>query len=226
MESSKQSKLAKHWTTFLTNLGFGKTLEQGQCYARQGHVFGIAVIKNRITAVVQGTHAKPYHVQIRIKTFPSEIWDTIIVALAQHAALATAVIDGGLPVEVEKLFQNAGVSLLPQSPKEFAAECSCSNVANPCKHIAAVFCILAQEFIKDPFVVFMLRGKSQDSLLTDLIEKRACIQQESTELLPAAPLIAENLSPTEWSKILADYWQTSDKLDDVHFEEEILPTTC
>lgn len=213
-------------STFLAKLGLGNCLEQGLSYAHRGHVLGMELIKNRITGKVQGTHVKPYHVEIRIKPFPNAIWDMVLTALAQQTILATAIINGKVPVEVENVFENAGVSLFPQSPKEFVAECSCPSSTNPCKHISAIFCILAQEFTKNPLIFFMLRGKSQDTLLTDLMEKRACIQQKSIELLPDAPLAVETLSPDELLETINYYWQTDDKLDDIHFKEETPPASC
>jgi uncharacterized Zn finger protein len=218
--------MAKHWITFLTNLNLDECLEQGLSCARQGHVLGMNLTKNRVTGQVQGTNNKPYFVEIRIKSFPSELWDIVITALAQQATLATAVIDGELPMEMENLFHSAGASLFPQSPKEFVAECSCPSSTNPCKHIAAIFCILAQEFVKNPFVMFMLRGKPQDALLSDLIEKRACIQQNSTEQLQVVPLVIEPLSPFELSEIIHNYWQVANNHDDLTFTEDTPPAAC
>ena len=149
----------------------------------------------------------------------------VITALVQQATLAAAVIAGELPTEIENLLQNAGVFLFPQSPKEFVTECSCPDNPLPCKHIAAIFCILAQEFQKDPFVMFMLRGKSRDVLLANLMEKRTQLQQESTKLLNP-PLAIESLSPNEQADIISNYWQTDTRLDDIHWKEEIPPATC
>ena len=74
--------------------------------------------------------------------------------------------------------------------------------------------------------MFMLRGKSQDVLLTDLMEKRACIQQKSTEQLLVAPLAVKAISPSELSEIIHNYWQTGTNLDDLTFTKSPLPTAC
>ena len=36
--------------------------------------------------------------------------------------------------------------------------CSCPDQANPCKHVAAVYYLLGEEFDRDPFLIFRLRG--------------------------------------------------------------------
>ncbi len=226
LELPKLSKMDQANRTILRNLGLDAQLEQGQWYVRQGHVLNISLEKNCIMAQIQETSLKSYEVKIRLKSFPGEIWDMIITTLAQQATLAAVIIDGELSLEIDKLLQNAGISLFPQSPKEFITECSCPAIPRPCKHIAATFCILAQEFLKNPFVMFILRGKSQDMLLANLIEKRAQMQQDSTELLPDVPLADKSLSPDDQAEIICNYWQTPDRLDAIHFEEEIPPASC
>ncbi len=46
--------------------------------------------------------------------------------------------------------------------------CSCPDSANPCKHIAGVYYLLASDLDHDPFVMFELRGLSRDALRTEL----------------------------------------------------------
>ncbi|MFB6273641.1 MAG: SWIM zinc finger family protein, partial [Salinibacter sp.] len=43
--------------------------------------------------------------------------------------------------------------------------CSCPDWSNPCKHIAAVYLLLAEEFDRDPFLLFRLRGMRQGALM-------------------------------------------------------------
>ena len=51
-----------------------------------------------------------------------------------------------------------------------APTCSCPDSANPCKHIAAVYYLLGEEFDRDPFLIFRLRGMAREELLRILDE--------------------------------------------------------
>jgi uncharacterized Zn finger protein len=46
--------------------------------------------------------------------------------------------------------------------------CSCPDWGVPCKHLAAVCYVLAEEFDRDPFAMLAWRGKGRDELLTAL----------------------------------------------------------
>jgi hypothetical protein len=50
----------------------------------------------------------------------------------------------------------AKASLFPTARADLETECSCPDYANPCKHIAAVYYLLGEEFDRDPFLLFRL----------------------------------------------------------------------
>ena len=53
--------------------------------------------------------------------------------------------------------------------------CSCPDWEVPCKHLAAVCYVLAEEFDRDPFAMLAWRGKGRDELLAALrASSRAC----------------------------------------------------
>ena len=57
--------------------------------------------------------------------------------------------------------------------------CSCPDWANPCKHIAAVHYLLGERFDEDPFLMFLLRGRSQDEIVAALRARRAGPETEA-----------------------------------------------
>ena len=61
-----------------------------------------------------------------------------------------------------------GISLFPAAPGDLITDCSCPDYANPCKHIAAVHYLLGERFDDDPFLIFLLRGRSQDEIVAAL----------------------------------------------------------
>jgi uncharacterized Zn finger protein len=46
--------------------------------------------------------------------------------------------------------------------------CTCPDRAVPCKHLAATFYLLAEEFDEDPFQILHWRGRSREDLLSRL----------------------------------------------------------
>jgi uncharacterized Zn finger protein len=50
--------------------------------------------------------------------------------------------------------------------------CTCPDWANPCKHIAAVHYLLGERFDEDPFLMFLLRGRDRDEIVSALRARR------------------------------------------------------
>jgi uncharacterized Zn finger protein len=71
-------------------------------------------------------------------------------------------------------------------------ECSCPDYANPCKHVAAVHYILGERFDQDPFMLFRLRGRTQEQVLEGLRARRAGAagldDEAEEEVEPVIPL--------------------------------------
>ena len=99
-----------------------------------------------------------------------------------------------MPEDVEEAFTGAGVSLFPARRAELATECSCPDWSNPCKHIAAVYYLLGEEFDRDPFLIFRLRGLSREGLVELLRSagpERKRGRLAASPATPVAPLPAD-----------------------------------
>jgi uncharacterized Zn finger protein len=67
--------------------------------------------------------------------------------------------------------------------------CSCPDWAVPCKHLAAVYYILAEWLDRDPFLLFELRGRDRETLLAALRERGGAEETEAAAG-PEEPLTA------------------------------------
>jgi uncharacterized Zn finger protein len=56
----------------------------------------------------------------------------------------------------------------------------------PCKHLAAVFYLLAESFDDDPFAILALRGRDRQTLLENVRERRGEVPAGSTPPGPSA----------------------------------------
>lgn len=120
--------------------------------------------KGGIQAKVQGSVKTPYKVTIQIKPFQQKQWEKIINRMSQKALFAAKLLAGEMPDKIEDLLEEININLFPKARKDLETKCSCPDSANPCKHIAAVHYILAEEFDRDPFMIFALRGKNKNEI--------------------------------------------------------------
>jgi uncharacterized Zn finger protein len=184
-------------------------LSRGRSYARTGQVMGLKVEPGKVTAQVQGSQPHPYAVRITLTPFTDAEWARAEEALAGQALFLAALLAGEMPRDVEEAFRAAGLSLFPSDPDELDSDCSCPDWANPCKHVAATYYILAESFDDDPFLVLAWRGRPRERLLERLRELRGAAPAE-----PAPP--AEAPAPSEASAP-ADFWRAGPELGDLHF---------
>ena len=164
---------AKQWIFALERLVDKGRLSRGRRYARKGQVISIDEKKGGIVAKVQGSRRTPYKVSIKITPLTDSQWDEVIDALSEQAIFTAQLLAGEMPQDIEEAFQEAGASLFPEKRGDLETDCSCPDWANPCKHVAAAHYILGERFDEDPFLIFRLRGRTQDEVMSALRERRA-----------------------------------------------------
>jgi uncharacterized Zn finger protein len=213
-----QSWWAKRWISVLESFDIGARLGRGRSYARNGQVLAIDVQEGKVTAKVQGSRPQPYAVTIQVRVLAPKEWERVLEALAGQALFVAKLLAGEMPQEIEQVFEKAGLSLFPQQQADLETDCSCPDWSNPCKHVAAVYYLLGEEFDRDPFLLFRLRGLGRDELL-----------QRLSQLTPAAaPAVAE--PPAEPAAPLpADpraFWSGGAVPDDLYGEVQAPPVSA
>ncbi len=177
-----QSWWAQRWILALERMMDAGRLSRGRSYARKGQVLSIEETKDGIAARVQGTRRLPYKVSIHMAHLTEEQWDQVIDSLAEQAIFTAQLLAGEMPQDIEQAFEAVGVNLFPMKIRDLTTDCSCPDYANPCKHIAATHYILGERFDEDPFMIFRLRGRTQEQIIQALRQRRAeeakCIEEE------------------------------------------------
>ena len=163
-----ESWWARRWITVLESFDIGARLGRGRSYARRGQVLSIEIDKGKVTARVQGSRPKPYDVKLEIKTLQAADWKKLAKTLSREAIFSAKLLAGEMPQDIEKAFKEVGLSLFPEKLKDLKTACSCPDWSNPCKHIAAVYYLLGEEFDRDPFLIFKLRGMNREDLIATL----------------------------------------------------------
>ncbi len=214
-----QSWWAKRWIAVLESFNIGARLGRGRSYARGGQVLSVEVGRGEVTARVQGSRPKPYEVSIEVNVLSQADWNKLVKALAGQALYSAKLLAGEMPQDIEKVFEEAGLSLFPQKRKDLKTSCSCPDSSNPCKHIAAVYYLLGEEFDRDPFLIFQLRGLSKDEL-----SARLGAVAKSTEAAPAveaAPAETKEPLPTDAKTFWSGGALPPDLFEDVSRQGEV-----
>lgn len=177
-------------------------LQRGRTYARKGQVLSLATESGQVEARVQGSRKRPYAITISIQPLGEADWQRVLNALAEQPIFVAQLLAGEMPQEIEEAFTAVKLALFP-GKRELKQYCSCPDSAAVCKHLAAVHYILAERFDEDPFLLFRLRGKSQDEILAALGQSAAPDDDERPEYAPPPPLVES----------LDNFWQVGPELE-------------
>lgn len=175
---SRRGTIAQTWWSsrfieVLESIVVGGRLQRGRTYARKGQVLDLELQTGAVTGAVQGSRPRPYRVRIGLPAFDKVGWARICDALADNAWYAAKLLAGEMPEDIEDAFESVGLSLFPSDADELTMDCTCPDWEVPCKHLAAVFYLLAESFDEDPFAILAWRGRDRERLLESLSALRS-----------------------------------------------------
>ncbi len=212
---------AKRWIAVLESFNIGARLDRGRSYARKGQVLSITIDKGHITAQVQGSHPDPYDVAITVKVLSAADWKKLAKRLSQQVLLAAKLLAGEMPQDIEKKFTDLGLSLFPTQLEDLETDCSCPDWSNPCKHIAAVYYLLGEEFNRDPFLIFKLRGINREEWVKLFNVVGGKIGKPGAQLLPTQASKEKSLPPEPLR--VDGFWEMSKLPEDFLGEVRVPP---
>ena len=201
---------SQRWLDLLDSYRFKKRLERGRNYARQGNVLSIEFKGAKVLARVQGSDPEPYKVSLSLDPFSEEQWGYVIETMSQKSIFAAKLLAGEMPQNMEDVFTSNGLSLFPFTLSDVHSKCSCPDKANPCKHVAAIYYQLGDRFSEDPFVLFQLRGRTKEQIISDLRDLRSkSIETSATETSE----VQESTPEKEFSIEIGSFWQYDEPLE-------------
>ena len=146
----------QQWLNSLSKIDNSNRLPRGRTYANKGAVKNIEIETNAISAKVQGSAPRPYKVMVSVPIFTNNQKQALLEAILGNPTLLAKLLNRELPQELAKFAEEKNIPLFPKSWRDFPMKCSCPDSAVPCKHLAAVIYIIANEIDKNPFLVFQL----------------------------------------------------------------------
>lgn len=198
---------ATRWIQAMEQLMDRGRLQRGRTYARKGQVLSLEAGKGKVVAKVQGSRRTPYRVVIELEPLADAGWKKVVAALGERPYFVAQLLAGEMPPEIEEAFAAVSLDLFPKR-RELQQDCSCPDWADVCKHLAAVHYILGERLDEDPFLLFQLRGRSRDAILTALGPLAGAVETAAPSAYTPAPPLAAALD---------SFWQAGSELDDLAF---------
>lgn len=146
----------QQWLNALDDIDYTNRLPRGKTYANKGAVRDIEIKGNKIAAKVQGTQRTPYKVNFSIPIFTGSERAKLLGLVTDNPLMLSQLLNRELPPSLYKEAYLNRISLFPNSWRDLNGSCSCPDWAVPCKHMAAVLYLVANEIDKNPFLVFEL----------------------------------------------------------------------
>ncbi|MEZ4710041.1 MAG: hypothetical protein R3A44_22740 [Caldilineaceae bacterium] len=203
--------------SWLTQRWHGLMREQGldpQARVRKVRVQRLEVMAGRVSAQVTSREQGTHEVELRWPPLNNAEWARVVDALSEQAIYAAQLLAGNFPAAVEKIFEDVDLTLLPDRLDEWRAvrtpvveDRTVDSAAAPAapaandiadaateeaivQELTAIYQMLVQIFVDDPWLIFQLRGRDRQQLLQALREHRsqhASISDAPAAFVPVAP---------------------------------------
>lgn len=146
------------WLSVVESVCSWESASKGRDLARRGNVYDIDVKPLQIEAKVEGASGEEYSVSIACPPM-SQKERSRLSSIVRRPEVSLHLLSNELPERYRE-------RLTPLLYMGFRFECDCPDRAKACKHVAAVFYVLAGELDAAPQILFFLRGIDNDWLLS------------------------------------------------------------
>ncbi|MDR0553864.1 MAG: DEAD/DEAH box helicase family protein [Treponema sp.] len=151
-----RSPWGKWFIDVLDSYQMGARLDRGKSYANTGKVLSLEFKGRTAIAKVKGNYRPSYTVKIE---FPELVEaERIFQLIEADPSLLAAIMAGELPEAFLTKLKREGINLIPRRWSEMRRSCTCPDDGDPCKHMAALYYIIAREVDADPSLLFRIRG--------------------------------------------------------------------
>ncbi|MBK8969096.1 MAG: DEAD/DEAH box helicase family protein [Lewinellaceae bacterium] len=182
----------EQWLQALNEIDFSNRLPRGRTYANKGLAHDLELDGNTISAKVTGTRPRPYKVRISVPKFDTETRERLLRLVTDNPLFLSKLLNRELPPELHEACLAENIHIFPRRWDDLDGSCSCPDWAVPCKHMAAVLYLIANEIDKNPFTVFDLHGFDLVAALQE-----SGYTEETAEVVPVLRLdsLHQNILP-------------------------------
>ncbi|MDR0640887.1 MAG: SWIM zinc finger family protein, partial [Treponema sp.] len=150
----------------LDGYSMGERLDRGRRYANGGKVLSLSIKDRRVIAKVKGNYRPFYTVVIDFPEMKEKA--KVLKLIEEDPSLLAQIAAGELPELFLQKLKRAGLNLIPARWRDMVRACNCPDYGDPCKHMAAIYYVLAKEVDADPHLLFRLRGIDLSELTSRL----------------------------------------------------------
>jgi uncharacterized Zn finger protein len=140
----------------LDSYQMGERLDRGRRYANAGKVYSLEFDDCRATAMVEGHYQPFYRVEIRFPRLKEA--EQVYQLIEGDPPLLARIAAGELPESFLQKLKKKGIDLIPRRWQDMERTCTCPDWGDPCKHMAALYYVIAREIDANPHALFRLRG--------------------------------------------------------------------
>lgn len=151
----------RKWVESIESMDDSQRMSRARAYARGDKVYNIRIGAGKVTANVEGNYGN-YDVAVSFERLDDRKADAMLSRIRDSDALG-AVLNNELPENIEGI---CGVDPIPRISK---SSCSCPDDSNPCKHVGALYYVMADEIDAAPQILFVLNGVKKERLIQALI---------------------------------------------------------
>ncbi len=169
----------EQWLNSLSNIDYSNRLPRGASYARKGAVEKITINGNHISARVAGSRARPYKVDIIMPPFFDPELGSFIQEITKRPVIISKLLNRELDPAILPLAERYNLKVFPKQWSDLKMQCSCPDLAVPCKHLASVIYKTSAEIDNNPFLAFSLHNVD---LLKELSKLGIVIKKKNTEI--------------------------------------------
>ena len=118
---------SKRWYSWLNELGVSSDDAATREQLRGSRVQRLEVQIGSINAKVRDRELGECLCHIEMPCLSDAQWATVIDALSEQALYAAQLLAGDMPAEIEAVFRDAGIALLPHNIEELSHSCDCCS---------------------------------------------------------------------------------------------------
>ncbi|MEU6446375.1 SWF or SNF family helicase [Streptomyces sp. NPDC046979] len=152
-------------------------VKSGRRLARAGAVGAVSVRPGRITAVVQDRDRTAHRADVLLEQLSDAQWDRFVDMAIERSGHVAALLDRDMPPHLVEDAATAGIDLLP-GMGDLEPECDC-GAWDHCGHTAALCYQVARLLDQDPFILLLMRGRAEGTLLEALQAQGSAPARES-----------------------------------------------
>lgn len=134
---------------------------------RPNKVENMIISSGKVNAKVLENRSRPYEIEFCCRLWNQSQWQAALNILTSEAYYFAALMNEELPVKLEAEMTSHQLKCYPEQ-QEWSYSCTCSETTQPCKHSEAVYSEFSDRAVKDPLLLFVIRGLGKEQLMSQL----------------------------------------------------------